>query len=112
MIGRRSGEFHAHGREQIDLEKNIITCHESFNFFTKSIGPTKGRYWRTIPISERLREFLVEHKARSKTSFVFDRTKAWDNGEPLNLGEYLVKQLRIWTDVFISLSKKKGLNEF
>ena len=79
--GMRSGELYALRWDHIDLEKNIITCHESFNFFTKSIGPTKGRYWRTIPISERLREFLIEHKARSNTKFVFDRTKTWDNGE-------------------------------
>jgi len=94
--GMRSGELYALRWDHIDLEKNIITCHESFNFFIKSIGPTKGRYWRTIPISERLREFLVEHKASKKqVSFLI--------GLKLGIMESKLFILKNFADIFLSL---------
>lgn len=80
--GMRSGELYALTWDQIDFEKNLIMVHQAFDSFTKKIGPTKGRYWRVVPISESLRSFLIELKATSgENEFVLPHSKTWFNGE-------------------------------
>jgi integrase len=81
--GMRSGELYALTWDQIDLEKNLIMVHQSFDTFTKSIGPTKGRYWRVVPIAENLRSFLIELKATSKeeNEFVLPHSRTWLHGD-------------------------------
>lgn len=90
--GMRSGELYALSWNQIDFEKNLIMVHQAFDSFTKSIGSTKGRYWRIVPMSETLREFLIELKIKSNKDddFVLPRIKAWTNGDQaLPLREFL-----------------------
>ena len=81
--GMRSGELYALTWDQVDFEKNLILVHQSFDSFTKSIGPTKGRYWRVVPISQTLRAFLVELKVShsGEENFVLPHTKTWINGD-------------------------------
>jgi integrase len=84
LTGMRSGELHALTWPRIDLEKDLIMVHESYDSTKKSIGPTKGRYWRTVPINSSLKSLLLElrQKPESHTSpFVFPRFKEWDNGD-------------------------------
>lgn len=84
LTGMRSGELQALTWAQIDLEKGIILVDRSFDPCKKAIGPTKGRYWRTIPISSSLKSLILELKVVREidaTSFVLPRFKEWSNGD-------------------------------
>jgi len=50
----------------------------------KNIGSTKGRYWRTVPISSSLRSLILELKQNPEikaSPLVLPRFKDWDNGD-------------------------------
>ncbi|GAB4017647.1 MAG: hypothetical protein Fur0010_18400 [Bdellovibrio sp.] len=84
LTGMRSGELHALTWDQIDLEKNLIMVDRSFDSNVKMTGPTKGRYWRTIPINASLRKLIFDLKvgpSKSGSHHVLPRSKDWDNGD-------------------------------
>lgn len=84
LTGMRSGELHALTWGQVDLEKNILMVDRSYDSNVKKSGPTKGRYWRTIPINDSLRKLILDLKNGPKTAgtdFVLPRSKDWDNGD-------------------------------
>ena len=62
----RSGELQALKWDKVDLEKNIIMVHVTYNPNVKNpdkkFGQTKGRYWRTVPIAQDLRDLLLDLK--------------------------------------------------
>ncbi|PIP91232.1 MAG: hypothetical protein COW01_06160 [Bdellovibrionales bacterium CG12_big_fil_rev_8_21_14_0_65_38_15] len=102
--GMRNGELYALRWSSIDLNKKLIYCHENFCPNTKTIGPTKGRYWRVIPISPTLENFLKELKDKVvKNEYVLPRLSAWTNGtQALHLREFL-KSIGIKEIVFHAL---------
>lgn len=80
----RSGELHALTWDQIDLEKNLIMVDRSYDSNDKSVGPTKGRYWRTIPINTSLRNLIIDLKSGPKSqvsNHVLPRCREWDYGD-------------------------------
>lgn len=80
--GMRNGELMALLWSDIDWENRLIHVTKSFNFFTREVGPTKGRNWREVAISEELFRFLRELRASSKGSkHVLPRVKSWARGE-------------------------------
>ncbi|PIP90945.1 MAG: hypothetical protein COW01_07495 [Bdellovibrionales bacterium CG12_big_fil_rev_8_21_14_0_65_38_15] len=84
LTGMRSGELHALTWDQIDLEKNLIMVDRSYDSNMKVTGPTKGRYWRTIPINSSLRRLILDLKSgpdQTHSSHVLPRSKDWDNGD-------------------------------
>ncbi len=84
LTGMRSGELFALTWDQIDLEKGMILVDRSFDSNTKSTGPTKGRYWRTVPINSSLRKLVLELKNNlgiEPSDFVLPRIKDWNNGD-------------------------------
>ncbi|TDJ07427.1 MAG: site-specific integrase, partial [Deltaproteobacteria bacterium] len=84
LTGMRSGELHALSWNQIDLEKNIILVDRSYDSNVKKIGPTKGRYWRTVPINNSLRNLILDLKRNLEflnSEWVLPRSKDWDNGD-------------------------------
>ena len=84
LTGMRSGELHALTWNQIDLEKNVILVDRSYDSNSKKVGPTKARYWRTIPINESLRKLILDLKKRPELiahEWVLPRSKDWDNGD-------------------------------
>ncbi|MBT3586698.1 MAG: site-specific integrase [Halobacteriovoraceae bacterium] len=84
MTGLRSGELQGLTWDQIDLEKDLIIVDRSFDSNTKTIGPTKGRYWRTVPINSGLKRLIIELKANLEifnSGFVLPRIKEWRNGD-------------------------------
>ncbi|MCP4914972.1 MAG: site-specific integrase [Oligoflexia bacterium] len=84
LTGMRSGELHALTWDQIDLEKEIILVDRSYDSNMKKVGPTKGRYWRTIPINSSLKKLILELKngpSSSPNPHVLPRSKDWDNGD-------------------------------
>lgn len=84
LTGMRSGELQALKWDKVDLEKDIIFVHSSYNPNSKKFGPTKGGYWRTIPISKDLRALLLDLKCRlghENMDFVLPRINEWQNGD-------------------------------
>ena len=83
LTGMRSGELHALSWEQIDLEKNTIRVDRSFDSNLKQVGPTKARYWRSVPINSNLRKLILDlsKKRDGEDEFVLPRSKTWDNGD-------------------------------
>ncbi len=84
LTGMRSGELYALQWEKIDLEKNIIYVEKSYDSNVKEIGPTKGRYWRTVPISEDLGKIIFQLKRGDfgdHGEFVLPRLREWYHGD-------------------------------
>lgn len=99
MTGMRSGELNALPWSNIEMiteeqairqddlpptarRYGLIRVHRTWNGRIHSFGPTKGGYWRTIPISKELYWFLLNLKTRTGNSeFVFPRFWEWDKGQ-------------------------------
>lgn len=79
--GMRSGELYALDWSSVDFEKRTMCVHRNWTSKT-GIGPTKGRYWRTVPIeSEEVLGLLKELKLqRSQEQFVLPRHPEWRMG--------------------------------
>lgn len=98
LTGMRSGELHALTWDQVDLEKGIIIVDRSYDSNMKMSGPTKGRYWRTVPISSSLRGLIMELSSRpeSKTiPYVLPRFKDWDNGDQAVLLKNFLRSIKV-----------------
>lgn len=104
LTGMRSGELHAlpwgniemvteedaKRQDELPSEKRyygLIRVVVNYSARTKSIGPTKGGYWRTVPISGELYWFLARHRAKARLAgrggpqdFVLPRSWHWDRG--------------------------------
>lgn len=94
--GMRTGELQALEVTSLDFEDNIIYVHSNYvpqerrNSETLGLGPTKGRYWREVPMNKPLREFLLKLLKDSNggfydpkfpdKKFVLPRLKMWQSG--------------------------------
>lgn len=99
LTGMRSGELHellwtdiemvseeeARGQENLPNEKRrygLIRVTKTWNTRFKSVGPTKGGYWRTVPISGELYWLLIDLRTRTgKDKHVLPRFWEWAKGE-------------------------------
>lgn len=80
MTGMRSGELYALEWDSIDFDNKVIYVHRNWTNKT-GFGPTKGRYWRAVPMSEELATFLKEHKLRrGNDKSVLHRFESWTDG--------------------------------
>lgn len=81
FTGMRSGELYALQWDQVDFENNLIYVHRNWTSKTK-FGPTKGRYWRSVPIgNEQVLKLLHELKAKAGNSpFVLNHFEEWSRG--------------------------------
>jgi integrase len=80
MTGMRSGELYALEWDSIDFENKTIYVHRNWTS-KEGYGPTKGRYWRAVPINDEMLAFLKEVKiARANEKSVFNRFNAWSKG--------------------------------
>lgn len=59
LTGMRNGELFALKWSDVDLEKGLITVQRSYNKRTKEFKSTKAGYWRTVPLSEELKQLLL-----------------------------------------------------
>ena len=82
FTGMRSGELLALRWDNVDFENQAINVHENFNNRT-GIGPTKGRYWRTVPIeSSQVLGLLKELKVKQAGErYVLPQFNLWKKGE-------------------------------
>lgn len=106
LTGMRSGVLHALTWDQIDLDKNLIMFDRSYDSNVKMTGPTKGRYWRTIPINESLRRLILDLKSGPKINalssaigndgkYVLPRSKDWDNGDQAVALKNFLKSIKL-----------------
>lgn len=82
ITGMRSGELYALQWDQIDFSNKLIFVHRNWTN-REGYGPTKGRYWRSVPIeSTQVLELFKTLKARSNGSeFVLPHFSLWTKGE-------------------------------
>ena len=79
--GMRNGELHALEWNAINFHDKELYVHRAYNTKTRKTGPTKGTYWRTVPISEELDLLLKEIRLATGTEkHVLPRFKDWDRG--------------------------------
>ncbi len=87
FTGMRSGELYALEWDQVDFENKLIFVHRNWTNKT-GYGPTKGRYWRSVPIeSEQVITLLKELKIKRmqerhepNRKFVLHHFKTWTEG--------------------------------
>lgn len=86
FTGMRSGELYALEWDQVDFENKLIYVHKNWTNRT-GYGPTKGRYWRAVPIeSSQVLELLKELKIkRANDKFVLHHFKVWTDGEQASI---------------------------
>ncbi|MGZ3718429.1 MAG: tyrosine-type recombinase/integrase [Bdellovibrionota bacterium] len=82
FTGMRSGELYALQWDQIDFENQLLFVHRNWTNRV-GLGPTKGRYWRSVPIeSEQVLGLFKElQKERGSEKFVLPHHRAWTRGE-------------------------------
>lgn len=80
--GMRSGELYALQWDQIDFDNKLIFVHRNWTN-REGFGPTKGRYWRTVPIeSSQVLTLFKSLKSKSDgRSFVLPHFNLWSKGE-------------------------------
>jgi len=92
FTGMRSGELYALEWDQVDFETGLIFVHR--NWTSKhGYGPTKGRYWRTVPIENtQVVNLLKELKLKcGNDKFVLHHFQSWsDGGQAEILREFCV----------------------
>lgn len=92
FTGMRSGELYALEWDQVDFDNRMIFVHRNWTH-NGGFGPTKGRYWRTVPIESSevlglLKELKLKAGGRKE---VLRRFKDWNDG-------YQAKILRQFCD--------------
>jgi integrase len=82
FTGMRSGELYALEWDQVDFDNKLLFVHR--NWTNRSgYGPTKGRYWRAVPIeSPEILSLLKELKIKGEgEKYVLHHHNAWTKGE-------------------------------
>ncbi len=81
FTGMRSGELYALQWDQVDFDNKLIFVHRNWTS-RSNFGPTKGRYWRSVPVeSTQVLQMLKELKAkRENEKFVLHHFQSWTDG--------------------------------
>lgn len=82
LTGMRSGELYALEWKDVDLVTKRLTVNNTYNRRYREIKPTKGGYWRDVPINCELERLLKDLRTASPTStHVLPRFSDWERGE-------------------------------
>lgn len=69
---------------------------EAYKTKERIVGPTKGRYFRQIPINKDLEKFLRHlRKQTGKTPYVLPRLQKWDKGEQARILRTFCKEINM-----------------
>ena len=97
----RSGELFALTWRQVDFDSEIIYVHQNWTN-KEGVGPTKGRYWRSVPMSRELKVFLEELKLKSKGGYKSDVWKWKDRSTKVKKlyteREFVLPRFQSWKD--------------
>jgi len=103
-LGLRSGEGLALKWSDIDFTNNRVSINKSYCSKEKTIGPTKNRKVRTIPLNPEFVEFLKKLKGTDKNGdFVLPQFTEWKRGEAAETLRAFQNDLGIRTTNFHSL---------
>ncbi len=91
--GMRSGEMYALTWPDIDFDAGTIQINKQWTS-KDGICPPKNEEWRTIPIGQDFREFLIEYRLANPgfTATLFDSTQKKD----VTRSDYVLPRLREW----------------
>lgn len=82
LTGMRNGELFALSWTDVDFENEVISVTKSFNKRSRTVGPTKGRYRREVPMNADLVRLFKELQMISEGRLeVFQRHRDWCHGE-------------------------------
>lgn len=117
--GMRTGELQALEVDSLDFNDNLIYVHKNYvaadrrNTETQGFGPTKGRYWREVPMNKPLRNFLLKlleannggftDPSMPDKRFVLPRSKRWQSGHQAEILRDFCDQIRIPSVCFHTL---------
>lgn len=100
LTGMRSGELYALRWANIDHDAKLIYVHE--NWTNKDgLGPTKGRYWRTVPVSQELERLLKQlHRYKGRFS---DEVWTWKDAKreernSIVYDDFVLPRFQAWKD--------------
>jgi integrase len=87
QTGLRNGELFALDWNDVDFVNREISINKSYNTRERRIKSTKAGYWRTMPISNELCEFLLDLKSQAgNRKEVLPRLPRWEkNGQAKKL---------------------------
>ena len=103
-LGLRSGEGLALKWADIDFLNNRVSINKSYCSKEKTIGPTKNRKVRILPLNSSLASFLKELKlAGDHSEFILPQFAEWKRGEAANLLRVFQRDLGIRETNFHSL---------
>ena len=103
-LGLRSGEGIALTWNDIDFVNKRASISKSFCTKSKKLGPTKNRKTRTLPINQRLLEFLTDQKSKlPERNTVLPILKEWLRGDAAEILRSYQKDLGIRQTNFHSL---------
>lgn len=78
LTGCRAGELYALEWSDVDFENKRIMISKSFNKRKRVVGPTKGGYWREVPISKELETLLKKLKlSAGERNWVLPHHSEW-----------------------------------
>ena len=100
LTGMRSGELFSLTWKKVDLEGGIFYVHQNWTN-KEGISSTKGRYWRTIPISSELDDLLRELKVKSKGGYS-QKVWKWNDKRTERIEytehEFVLPRFQAWKD--------------
>lgn len=80
FTGMRSGELYALQWDSVDFDNQMIYVHRNWTN-KEGYGPTKGRYWRAVPMGPQLEAFMKEQRLRrGSNSYVLEHFQSWTDG--------------------------------
>jgi integrase len=125
-IGMRAGELNALRKSKIELVSkeealkldNLedaskkyygkIQVEKAWKKSLKRNGPTKGRWWRTVPLNSKLFWFLVDYLETDNGSYedgerVFPKISKWDDGKQSNILRFFLDEIGVKSVTFHTL---------
>lgn len=80
LTGCRNGELYALTWDCVDFNNRLIRVTKSFNKRTRKTKPTKGGYWRTVPMNQDLFNLFTELKSHENGPSILPRPRDWRQG--------------------------------
>lgn len=80
QTGMRSGEMYAVKWNDVDFDAGIISVNKQWTS-KDGFHELKTGDWRVVPISDDLKDLLIELKANAQSEFVLPRLQEWFRGD-------------------------------
>jgi integrase len=103
-LGLRAGEAYGLKWSDINFDSGFVTVQRTFSTRTKKFKAPKNNKFRTVPLNQSLKEYLLALRQTSlEKEFVFKRNTTWDHGEQAKVLSEFQKSIGIQQTNFHSL---------